>query len=205
MPNLRVIIIAVLLMMTSCGCKDSVSADNFSKIQKRLFEIRTYKCTAEISYYNNKNTTCYTINQYYAHPGKYRVEVVFPDFLKGLTTVTNGKDTVVINPNESTNSKYYYESVSGFTSNNTFITEFFSNYVKSENSKMNVKDNKYVLQTTVTSGNSYMDTETLTILPNGQPDKLEVYDQDRNLKILLEYKEFLVNPKLDDDIFDLTN
>ncbi len=202
MLNLRVVITAVFLVILTCGCRPAASADNFQNIQKKLFELRSYKCTADIVIFTNKNKTGYKINQYYTHPGKYRVEVIYPDFLKGVVMVSNDKNVWVSNPSLTVKSTYYFDNFLNSTGNNTFLTEFFSNYVKSEKSQMAIKNKKYKLSTYISNGNTYMDTEVLTIKPDGCPESLEIFDHQANLKILLSYKEFVMNPKLDNKLFE---
>lgn len=206
MLRLKIFVIVVLLVTASCGCKQQADADGFSKVQKKLFELKSYKCTAEIDINSNKNTTHYVINQYYIHPGKFRVEVNYPEILKGLVIVGNGKYVSVQNSNVSGNNRYTAESISNITGNNSFITEFFSNYVKSEKSEMAVKDGKYMLSTDISGGNSYMEKEVLIIKPSGYPESLKIYDQKGTLKFSLIYKEFISNPKLDMKLFEcITN
>ena len=200
---MRVIIIAIILMITSCSCRSGVSADNFLSIQKKLFELKSYKCTAEIKIISNKNTMKYTVEQYYMHPGKYRLEIASPEALKGLITISNGKDVSIINPYINTNNLYYSDSITNFSSNNTLVTEFFASYVKSEKSQMTIEDKKYKLSTEISSGNVYLENEALVINSEGKPEKLEIFDPKGNLKTVINYKEFVINPRLDLDIFEL--
>ena len=186
-----------------CGCTNTANHDEFSNIQKRLFELKSYKCTAEIKIYNNKNTTHYIVNQYYVFPAKFRVEIRSPEILKGLVTISNGKDTVVSNPSDSISKPYRYENLSNLCGDSTILTEFFGNYVKSEKSSMTIEGGKYKLTTKIPSGNGYMDTETLTVNVLGKPEKLEIYDRKGISKLDLTYKDFQMNPKLEEKIFDL--
>ncbi len=200
--RLWIIIMAAAISLTASGCNGSAKADNFSSIQKKLFELKSFKCTVEMNIYNNKNTTRYVVSQYYLHPGKSRVEVVSPEYLKGLTAVSNGRYVAVVNPDAGANNSYSADNLAVLTGNNTFLTEFFSNYVKSEDSKVSIKNNKYVLSTIISNGNAYMDRATLIVNPAGQPESLKILDGKGETKMTLIYKEFVANPKLDINLFE---
>lgn len=190
-------------MMASFGCKDSANTGNFVNIQKKFFELKSFQATVDIEIINNKNITKYTVNQYYIYPNKFRVEVIYPEFLKNLVFINNEKNAWVSNSKVNINDTYYWEMVLGLKGNNTFITEFFSNYVKAEESKMVIKDNKYILSTVIFSGNTYMETERLTISRNGYPEKLEIFDQGGKTKLILNYREFKMNSRIDEKVFQI--
>jgi outer membrane lipoprotein-sorting protein len=168
-----------------------------------LFELKSYKCTAEIKMYNNKNITQYIVTQYYVFPANFRVEIQSPKILKGVVTISNGKDIVMFNPGDSTGKPYRYENLSNLCGDSTILTEFFGNYVKSEKSSMVIEGGKYKFTTKIPSGNRYVDTETLTVNVFGKPEKLEIYDQKGILKLDLIYTDFQMNPKLEGKIFEV--
>jgi outer membrane lipoprotein-sorting protein len=68
---------------------------------------------------------------------------------------------------------------------------------------MKISNEKYKLTTDVFGGNTYMNTETLTLNAAGQPEKLEIFDRNNSLKLELKYSEFQTNPKLDEKLFNM--
>ncbi len=200
--RLWTVIMAAVIILAVSGCNGSAKADSFPSIQKKLFELKSFKSTVEMTIYNNKNTTRYVIKQFYLYPGKSRVEVVSPEHLRGLTAVSNGRYVAVVNPDAGANSSYSADNLAVLTGNNTFLTEFFSNYVKSEDSRVNINNNKYTLSTIISNGNAYMDRATLIVNAAGQPESLEILDSKGETKMILIYKEFVMNPKLDMNLFE---
>jgi outer membrane lipoprotein-sorting protein len=189
-----------------CACDQNDIADSIPKIQKKLFELKSYKAEVEMTVINNKNVTKYGIIQYYLYPGKYRLEVTSPEFLKGLVILTNEKNVWVSNSNISNTAKNSFKKQINQEISNIFITEFFSNYVKSEKSQSTIENSKNIFSTTISNGNSYLCTEKLTVNRLGNAEKLEIFDQNGNLKISLLYKTFTTNLKLNELLFnDLEN
>jgi len=198
---LRILMAALSLMIITSACGNGLSADRFQGIQKKLFELKSYKCVAEIKIVSNKNSTRYLVNQLYLHPSKFKMEVIEPEFLKGILTVSNGNETRVSNPNLDTNNTYVSENLIKLTGNNLLITYFFSNYVNSEKSKMEIAGERYRLKTYIPSETDYMETEILSINREGYPESLEMFDKEGRLKIGIKYREFVMNPRLEENIF----
>jgi len=194
---LRILFVTLSLMIIMSACGNRMSADRFQSIQKKLFELKSYKCIAEIRIVNNKNTTKYIVKQYYIHPSKFKVEVLEPEFIKGLLTISDGSETKVSNPNIDVNNTYVSESIIKLTGNNMLLTYFFSNYVSSEKSNMEISGDKYRLKTYITSETDYMSAEILGISKEGYPESLEIFDKEGRLKLQIKYIEFVMNPILD--------
>jgi len=195
---LRILMAALSLMIIMSACGNRLTSDRFQSIQKKLFELKSYKCTAEIRIVNNKNTTKYIVKQYYVHPSKFKIEVLEPEFIKGLLTISDGSETRVFNPKLDVNNTYVSESIIKLTGNNMLLTYFFSNYVSSEKSKMEISGGKYRLKTYIPSETDYMAAEILDISREGHPEILEIFDKEGRVKIEVKYTEFVMNPKLDE-------
>ncbi|MGE5474024.1 MAG: LolA family protein [Ignavibacteriales bacterium] len=202
MKYLRILIAALSLMIILSACGNRLTADNFQNIQKKLFELRSYQCTAKIVIYNNKNSTKYLVRQIYLQPSRFRTEVIQPEFMKGILTISNGSQTKVRNPNLNMNNTYISENLIKLTGNNMLLTYFFSNYVGSEKSTMDISNGVYRLKAYIPDETDYMETEILSINKDGSPDKLEIFDKQGNLKIEIKFIEFALNPKFDDSIFE---
>lgn len=202
MKYVRILITTLSLMIIMSACGNRLCADNFQCIQKKLFELKSYQCTAEILIYNNKNSTRYLVRQMYLHPSKYRTEVIEPEFMKGILTVSNGSQVRVSNPNVNMNSTYITENLIKLTGNNMLLTYFFCNYVSSEKSKMDISDGKYRLSAYIPDETDYLETETLIINKDGCPDSLEIFDKKGKLKIRIKYIEFMMNPRFEERIFE---
>lgn len=192
--------LSLMIIMSACG--NRLSADNFQGIQKKLFELKSYKCTSEITIINNKNSTKYLVTQIYLHPSKLRTEILEPEFMKGILTVSNGSETRVSNPNIDVNNTYVSENLMKLTGNNMLLTCFFSNYVSSEKSNMEIADGSYILKTYIPCETDYMETEILRVNKEGYPESLKIFDKQERLKVDIRYKNFVMNPKFAEDVFE---
>lgn len=202
MKYLRILMAALSLMIVMSACGNRLSADKFQGIQKKLFELKGYKCTLEIKVVNNKNSTKYLVRQMYFHPSKFRTEILEPEFMKGIITVSNGKETCVSNTNFDTNNTYVSENLIKLSGNNMLLTNFFSNYVSSEKSIMEIVGGTYRLKTYIPCETDYMEAEILCINKQGNPESLKIFDKQGSLKVDIKYIEFVKNPRFEEGIFD---
>lgn len=198
----KILMVALSLMIIMSACESNLTADRFREIQKKLFEMKSYKCTSEIKIISNKNSIRYLVRQAYLHPSRFKVEVIEPEFMKGIVTLTNANETSVSNPNLSVNNTYISENIIKLNGNNMFLSYFFNNYVSSEKSDMKISNEKYILKAFIPSETDYMETEVLTVDRRGCPESLEIFDKQGRLKIEIKYKEFVMNPKIDEMVFN---
>lgn len=171
------------------------------KIQKKLFEMRSYKCTAVIKINSNKNTIRYKVRQEYVHPSKYRMEIIEPQFLAGVETKSDGSETTISNPGIKGDNLYITENIKAISENSVFLTSFINSYLFSEKATMRKNGEKYILKTESGSKNQYIHFQILTLNQKGIPETLEMNDLEGRQRMLVTYDEFTYNVREDERKF----
>lgn len=199
-----IIVFVMILLMT--GCSEKTDEEIFYKAQKRMIDMETYVCTADITIYGNKSPVKYTAKQWYKAPNKHKIEIVGPESLKGKTTIYNGKRAWVSHPRIG--QEWLMEDFSTAIEQKFFLGYFLSNFLNTENAKLSretVDKNEYILIGAEIPGNHpYFSQEKLWFDVNKYyPHKLQVLDINDNIIINVEYIDFKFNENLDDNIFTI--
>ncbi len=201
------LIMVIVLFFTSCtekqgGQNMSSSYDNINKMLKGL---KTYAGSADITYVLNKEEVTYKILQYATKEGKYRVEVVAPEEVKGSLSMFDGSTVFQKSDN---NDNIVMSTTDDAERSQIFLTSFLKNYSLSDKISVSVSDfddsSTTVLEASIPGEHSYMATEKLwvdndTLLPK----KLVIYDYDQVERIIVIYDQFVYNPVLSDNIFTM--
>ncbi|HOA79851.1 MAG TPA: hypothetical protein PKK61_02150 [Defluviitaleaceae bacterium] len=204
----KLLLVTILIagcFLASCSFKQEAKSP-IEKIHEKFTAMDSYACIADLTYISNKGENTYKTKQYYKMTGEYRMEIIAPENLQGLTTVYDGEKVMQYNPrllgevvNEIPQSK---------TINEIFLGVFLKNYFQSEEVALEVFSSNYedytVLEAVIPEGGKYLSTEKLWISNNSlNPTKLVIYDEDRKERIIVEYHEFKYNVNLDESVFKI--
>ena len=92
------IFILIFLTINLVGCKNlsqQTKEDIYEDFQKKITKMTSYTCQADITVFNNKSQSKYTINHTYKKPSYYKLEIIKPENLNGKTIEYN-KDKIII-------------------------------------------------------------------------------------------------------------
>ncbi len=203
---LNLLIVFMILFLTSCTKEVDVNtSSNYENVYKMLKNLKSFASSADITYVLNKEEVTYKILQYSMADGRYRVEVINPDNVKGSLSMFDGK-TVYQKPNNSED--IIMTTTDDYERSQIFMTNFIKNFSFSDKISVSVSDfndnSTTVLEATIPGEHAYMATEKLwvdneTLLPK----KLVIYDYDNVERIIVVYDQFVTNPVLSDKIFTM--
>ena len=200
------IICAVIIMMcflfTACG-KGEQSV--MEKIQKRLNEMETYRCTATLTRITNKGESKYGIEQFYKNSGEYKLVITSPDKLKGNYTVCDGEK--ICQFSASAGGKVIADAPESQARNELFLGSFIKNYFQSEEVSIDVsvmdESRCTVLEAVIPGNNKYTSTEKLWIDNDTlDPVRLTIYDTDGKERYIIDYDKFEYNCDIEEGTFD---
>lgn len=198
----------IILMLTLAGCSKANETNDYATIQDKLVNMETYSCEASLTFYSNKGENQYTITQQAKNDGKYLIETIAPEDLKGNIILFDGNMVWQYNPN--LDSKISVGDKEKMERKQICLFTFLENYVKSKDVALetaNIDDSIYsVLEAKIPGDNKYFDSEKLFINNETKtPEKLVIYDDNGKERILVTYNNFVYNPKIEDSKFNIEN
>ena len=188
----------VLIFLIQFTYKKVRNGNNIDISKQDLIEyilnISSYEAEIEVTIYSNKTTNKYELKQYYASPESFKQIVLCPENIKGIETIYNEKKLVIKNTNLGLSK--IYQNFKNINNSDLWLSAFLEN----------CKQTKYYIK----------DTDREIIIENGKnhrlyiskeekrPTKLEIMDNNKNIKAYIEYKEIKVNNIEKNDIFAFT-
>ncbi|WP_026476646.1 LolA family protein [Alkaliphilus transvaalensis] len=205
MKVLKIIVVMMLLTLLS-GCQPPTDEEIYYKAQKKLGEMESYQTTAKIYVQREEIEQEYVFQQSFHYPNKYHLEVLFPENLKGNLTISNGRTAWIKHP--SINQVWRMEQFEQSQEQLMFIGYFMRNLYNSGESTIErkiVEGKDFIVITTPLPGANYyfyqqrlwVDTKELV------PTQLHIIDEKGKTRFKVLYEDFIYNPKLEEDLFNL--
>ncbi|WP_053955314.1 LolA family protein [Inediibacterium massiliense] len=196
----------ILIVCLLGGCSPKTKEDLLYDVQKKLNQINSYTCKAEIEIHGNKDMQKYIVKQWFQKPNKYKLETIYPDTLKGKVTLFDGKRAWVYHP--LIEQTFILDDFSKSDEQNMFLGYFIKNYLESENVQIDKKRKEhkdYLVITTEIPGNyAYFHKQILWInIEKKEPFLLEVYDSSDHIRMRVKYDGFEYNPTIENDFFKI--
>ncbi len=191
--------------MIGCGMSAD-SGSNMENIQKQLTEMKSYRCTSDITRISNKGENTFTAVQCYNADGKYRLEITAPESAAGNYTVYDGKK--VYQYNSKLNSGSAVEVEANQARNELFLGQFVKNYMQSEEvaiETVQVDESRCTVLEAVIPGNyKYTATEKLWVDNETlEPVRFVIYDIEGKERYIVDYTEFEYNAEFDENTFKI--
>lgn len=170
--------------------------------------MESYQCRVEISSIGNKGPQKYVMKQWFKKPNMYKLEVVYPENLKGKVTVSNGNKTWIYHP--AIEQTWAMQNFDNSEEQNMFLGYFVKNCLNSEAVQMSKKtvgkEEYLVIDTNIPSQHIYFSKERLWLhIDSMTPFMLQTFDSQNQMRLEVKYYEFEYNPKLEDQFFQLKN
>ena len=198
---------ALLLCCTLLFLSGCQAANDGSKAQQQLLEMKGYEAEAVVTRITDHGENSYTTKQYFEmENGKYRLEMVEPEEVKGNFTVYDGEKVYQFNPRTGTDMAV--EVTPDQARNELFLGQFYENYLSSQDVSVETaaldESKCVVLEAIIPEANEalateklWVDTETLL------PVRLCIYGENGTETFCLDYSDFVYNPTLDDALFTI--
>lgn len=122
-------------------------------IIKYILNINSYKAKLEIEVESNKNSNKYVVRQSLENGNISEQEVLEPSNIAGVITQYDGTNLKIINNN--LNLSTTFENYSYIVDNKLWLNSFIEDYKKSNNSKVETKENEIILEVKNEDGNKY--------------------------------------------------
>lgn len=194
-----------ILSLSLYGCSGNQNTAA-NKIQDQLINMEGYACVAQVSHVSNDKTSTYETKQVYQMDGQYKVEVIQPEHIVGLTTICNGERIVQYHPKLEQSA--LNELGGNDFRNQMFLGTFVKNYLQSEDVSIEVQnmDNALttILEAKIPGGSRHMSTQRVWVdQKTFKPIQMSIYNKDDKETVKIEFVEFIYNPKINQSIFEL--
>lgn len=178
----------VLIIGVGCQKRQSTKEEVYKNFQKKITNMSSYKCKADIEVIGNKESQKYSLIHEYTDENHFKLKVLQPEHIKGKTIEYKGNKIIVTNPN--VNDKVVMDNV-GEDSQHLFIGDFIKNYMQGEDIKIDLKNGSLKLTTSIPGNTKYFYKQILYInSKKNYPTKLEILDQEGNRRFEVNYSNF---------------
>lgn len=178
----------VLIIGVGCQKRQSTKEEAYKNFQKKITNMSSYKCKADIEVIGNKESQKYSLIHEYTDENHFKLKVLQPEHIKGKTIEYKGNKIIVTNPN--VNDKVVMDNV-GEDSQHLFIGDFIKNYMQGEDIKIDLKNGSLKLTTSIPGNTKYFYKQILYInSKKNYPTKLEILDQEGNRRFEVNYSNF---------------
>ncbi len=213
MKKIKVILIIVIILaavltifLINKTYNTKKIGNNISNLKDYILNISSYEAEITVEITNNKNTNKYLILQKYVSPNQSYQEILEPENIKDFRTTYDGSTLKIENTRLDLNT--IYEGYNYIGENNLFLSSFIKDYIESEKSECEEKDQVLIMKAQTSGTNKYNVYKTLYIdKKTAKPTKLEIKDVNKNTTVYILYNEIKINSTKTEDImaFKLQN
>ena len=187
---LVVLIFLILFLLFRNSMSKNLKIGNNSTSQEivnSILNINSYETKIEVEVKSNKNSNKYIIKQKYKGIEENSQEIIEPNNISGVKIVKEGKNLRLENSNLNLTS--IFEDYQYISDNSLDLCSFIEDYKKGEKSEWKEKDEKIIMETNGESKQKilYIDAKS------GNPEKMEIKDNNKNIAVYILYKEVSVN------------
>ena len=189
-------IVLILFMFFYIKKSKNIRIGNNSSSQEiidNILNISSYETLIEMEVKSNKNSNKYIIKQKYISPDIIEQEVIQPENIQGIKILKNGEETKV--ENSKINISKIYNGYDAMTENYMDLITFIEEFKKEQSQKYEEKNNEIIIEVE-DNDNKYIKYKNLYIDKNtGNPTKMEIRDDNKNIVVYILYKEVKLNIK----------
>ena len=165
---------------------------NSQEIVDNILNINSYKSKITVQVNSNKNKNKYVVEQEYNTENGNIQTVLEPANIAGIKIINNNNSLIV--RNTKLNLSKIFEDYQGLEDNSLDLISFINNYKNFDKSKYEEKDIEIIMKTKNESNKQNTINKTLYINKETKlPTKMEIEDNNKNLKIFIQYNEININ------------
>ena len=191
------IIAGFMFILGACSSRNT--SNEFDTFDKAVSNLDSYSLTANMTIYKFDKE----IN------ADIKVDYLKPDFYKVVFKTQNSNEQIIVKNKEgvfvitpSINKQFKFDSEWPLNSSHAYLIDAVWKDIKKD-SNLEYKVNGNILSIEATISDSKISKIKMDIdIKNNKPLTAEFYDSNNDKRIYVVFKEFKVNPKLSEDIFN---
>jgi|SRR5574344_1494186 outer membrane lipoprotein-sorting protein len=198
-------ILGLLIVTMLCGC-GKVNKDNIIKdFENNVNSSSSYKLNGTMQLLGDEDTFNYTLEVIYLKDNFYKVTLINQSNNHEQIILRNNDGVYVITP--SLNKSFKFDSVWPSNSSQSYLLGSLVNDIKNDqNTEFSEDDNYYIIKSTVNyPNNSDLKYQKIYFNKNKVLQKVEVYDNNDNVKIKVEFTNVDMKNNAKEEDFNLSN
>ena len=177
--------------------------NGIEKFIKKVEKTKNYYLSGELLIINNEDTYKYDVSVSYKDKDYYKVE---------LTNKTNNHEQIILRNDEgvyvltpSLNKSFKFQSEWPYNNSQSYLLQSLVTDIENDkNKKITEKEKETIVITDVNySNNKNLKSQKIYLDKSSMVNKVEVYDENNNLKIKMTFDDIDLKSKFDKDYFKL--
>lgn len=194
-----IVIISMFLILCGCGSKDN---NIVNKFVKKIEKNDSYKLIGTMDIVSNEDTFSYKVEASKSKDGYYKVSLINKTNDHEQVILKNKDGVYVVTPD--LNKSFRFQSDWPNNGSQSYLLDILVNDIKSDDNVHVGKDNNNFIQCRVNyPNNNTLYSEKIYLNKNNDVEKVEVLDQDGNVKITLKVSNIDYKAKFNDNYFSL--
>lgn len=189
--------LTLILSMMLCGCSTKGNEISSESLQSVLQDLKSYEADVTITFLKDSQPNVLKMHQKVEIDGKYELEITMPEYLMGNKISYDGK--VITQYHAKMNQKLVCEA--NEARDEVLLSSFINHYFEDSQAVVEesiLNDVKVTtIQVTIPGDYKYMAKEKIWFdTKEKKPMKLEIYDQQGNVAIQVEFENVKYNSQI---------
>ncbi len=201
---MKKLLIIISMFLFLCGCGKSSEENIVKKFQQKIEKTDSYILKGNMSIMSNEDTFNYNVEASKSKDGYYKVSLINKTNDHEQVILKNGEGVYVVTPD--LNKSFKFQSDWPNNGSQSYLLDvLLTDVLNDDNIHVEKGDNKYIQCRVNYPNNNTLYSEKIYLDNEYSVKKVEVLDQDGNVKITLDISSINYKPKFDENYFDLDN
>ena len=193
------VILSMFFLLCGCGNKES---GVLKKWVNKINKLEGYSIKGTLTISSNEDTFIYSVESNKNKDGFYKVSLVNQNNNHEQIILKNNEGVFVVTP--ELNKSFKFQSDWPNNGSQSYLLDMLVKDVENDdNVHVSSGSDKYIQTRVNYPNNSTLYSEKIYLKDNLDLDKVEVLDQDGNIKISFKVNSIKYNPNLDNELFSL--
>ncbi len=185
------------------GCGKENNEDVYNDIVEKYDQLKSYQLEGKLEMINNETTYEYDVKSTYKETNNFKVELTNKINDHKQIILRNKEGVYVVTP--SLNKSFKFQSEWPYNNSQVYLLQSIMQDIKNDkNRKIKIDDNKKIIESSVNYINNKKLVKQKVIFSKKNIMKsVEVYNDDGIVQIRINFEKIKLNPKIEDDVFNL--
>ena len=202
---MKKIFIFLGIILMACGCSKSNDKDLINDLSKKIENSNAYHMTGTLEIYRNEEKYTYSVDSSYKKGDLFKVNLINQNNNHEQIILKNEEGVYVITP--SLNKSFKFQSDWPYNNSQIYLLQpIITDLSNDTDRKYEKKDNGYILTSKVNySSEKDFNKQKIYVDKDKNITKVEVLDNNDNVKMCLKVIDIDFKAKFDDSHFDVNN